>query len=264
MEHGTKKRTASLLLAVCILIFYMGLLAVKRNNLPLPYLYPVFAVAFLTLLILRKRIFIFKRRCRTCGGRLHWSEVLYRDDPPCKTCSDSEKKELQSVPESVADIDWDSWQPDEKAVICYIVDTNKKTVLLMYKKTGLGKGKVNAPGGRIDPGETPLEAVVRECREEVHLTPKNLEKRMELFFQFTNGYALYGEAFFCTEWEGEPAESDEADPFWCDLDKIPWDKMWSDDINWLPNALKGKLQRGRYIFDEDDMLSEKLVVLEEF
>jgi 8-oxo-dGTP diphosphatase len=155
-------------------------------------------------------------------------------------------------------IDWESWQPSEKAVIVYIIDRKQSRVLLIMKKRGLGKGKVNAPGGRLEAGETPLDAAIRECQEEVFLTPIKPEKRAELRFQFTSGYALYGEAFFTELWEGEARSSDEADPFWCDLDKIPWDNMWEDDRRWLPLALAGKKIRGSYVFDGDNLLSEKL------
>ena len=154
-------------------------------------------------------------------------------------------------------IDWASWQPVERAVIVYITDRKQGKVLLIMKKTGLGQGKVSAPGGRLEPGETFLQAAIRECQEEVSLTPLAPEKRMELHFQFTSGYAMYGEAFFTDSWEGEERPSDEADPFWCDLDKIPWDNMWEDDRLWLPQALNGKKLRGFYVFDDDKMLLEK-------
>jgi len=161
-------------------------------------------------------------------------------------------------------INWASWQPTERAVIVYITDTKLGKLLLIDKKTGLGKGKVNAPGGHIEPGETSLEAAVRECQEEVSLTPLRPEKRMELHFQFTSGYALYGEAFFTDSWEGTIQSSNEADPFWCDLDKIPWDNMWEDDRRWLPLAMAGKKYRAFYVFDDDTMLSEKLVEVNNF
>ena len=161
-------------------------------------------------------------------------------------------------------IDWASWQPDERAVVVYITDRKQGKLLLIIKKSGLGEGKVNAPGGRLEPGETPLQAAIRECQEEVSITPLALEKRMELHFQFTSGYALYGEAFFTDSWEGEARASDEADPFWCDLDKIPWDSMWEDDQRWLPQTLDGKKLRGFYVFDDDKLLSEKLQELDSF
>jgi len=161
-------------------------------------------------------------------------------------------------------IDWASWKPQEKAVVVYIADRKNNKLLLINKKTGLGKGKVNAPGGRLEEGETYYEAAIRECQEEVSVTPIKPEKRAELHFQFTSGYALYGEAFFTEAWEGEAKESSEADPFWCDVDDIPWDKMWEDDELWLPMALAGKKLRAYFVFDEDKMLSKIIDEVEDY
>ena len=161
-------------------------------------------------------------------------------------------------------MDWENWKPEEKGVVVYVSDKKNNKLLLMIKKTGLGAGKVNAPGGRLEKGESFYEAVIRECQEEVYVNPIKPEKRAELHFQFVSGYALYGEAFFTDEWEGEIKESDEADPFWCDMDKIPWEKMWEDDLTWLPKALEGKKIRAYYVFDEDKMLSKEIIEVEKF
>ncbi len=153
----------------------------------------------------------------------------------------------------VTKIDWKSWEAKEKAVLCFIQEGSK--ALLIHKKRGLGQGKVNAPGGRIEPGETPLEAAIRETQEEVGLTPFNLIEVGQLHFKFTDGYSLHGTVFWSHEYEGTPIETDEADPFWCEIDKIPYDKMWEDDIYWLPPVIDGKYFKGYFTFDGDKMLS---------
>lgn len=160
------------------------------------------------------------------------------------------------VPDTVDEVDWDTWSFTEQAVICYIKDTDKNQILLINKKTGLGKGKVNAPGGRIEPGEMPIEAVVRECQEEVGLTPSNPVHVGDLFFIFKNGYSLRGFVYTAEAFEGEMIETDEAEPFWCERDRIPFDKMWADDALWLEKALDGTKIRGRFIFEDDKMLSQ--------
>jgi 8-oxo-dGTP diphosphatase len=48
--------------------------------------------------------------------------------------------------------DWSVWQPTERANLCFV--TRGDEVLLIHKKRGLGAGKINGPGGRIEPGET--------------------------------------------------------------------------------------------------------------
>ena len=54
-----------------------------------------------------------------------------------------------------------------KAVLCHIVKDDK--VLLIKKAKGFGAGKWNAPGGKIEPNEKPLEAAKREVLEETGL-----------------------------------------------------------------------------------------------
>jgi len=164
-----------------------------------------------------------------------------------------------SIPDLVADIDWPSWQPTERAVLSFMRDEDR--LLLIRKKKGLGAGKINAPGGRIDPGETALQAVVRETIEEVHMTPYDPEKRGELFFQFKDGYKLHGEIFFSSRFSGAPTETDEADPFWCAIADIPYHDMWEDDRHWLPLALENKPFKAYFIFDDDRMVDKKIDVV---
>ncbi|ACN13317.1 mutT family protein, putative 78-dihydro-8-oxoguanine triphosphatase (8-oxo-dGTPase) [Desulforapulum autotrophicum HRM2] len=154
---------------------------------------------------------------------------------------------------SVKEINWEEWVPGVRAVIVYIHQNNQ--VLLIHKKRGLGAGKVNAPGGHIEAGETPEQAAVRECQEEVGLTPKGLELRGKLYFQFLDGLRMEGFVYTATAFTGDMIETDEADPFWCHVDKMPLNRMWEDDFYWLPQVLRGKQMDGRFIFDNDTMVS---------
>lgn len=163
---------------------------------------------------------------------------------------------LSGVPRDVDEIDWPAWVPSERAVLCFVRD--RDSLLLIHKKTGLGAGKVNAPGGRIDPGETAEEAAVREVREEVHVEASGLRLAGELHFQFLDGYALHGTVFFASEHSGSPRETPEADPFWCPVSEVPWDRMWEDDRHWLPLALEGVPFRAFFVFDGDRMLSRRI------
>lgn len=159
----------------------------------------------------------------------------------------------------VKDIDWSMWKADKHAVITYIFHEGK--VLLINKKRGLGAGKVNAPGGHIEPGETKLDAAVRETEEEVGLTPHNAVEAGKLFFQFTNGLKMEGTVFLAHSFSGQLIETDEADPFWIDIEGIPYNQMWEDDLLWLPHVIKGKSISGRFIFNEDLMLSYELEII---
>jgi 8-oxo-dGTP diphosphatase len=159
-------------------------------------------------------------------------------------------------------MDWVNWTPRERANLCFIVKEGH--VLLIRKRRGFGAGKINAPGGKIEPGESPLQSAIRETQEEIGVTPLDPQKRGELHFQFADGYSLHCEVFLATELSGEPVETDEAIPLWVDAACIPYEEMWEDDRHWLPLLLEGKTFAGYFEFDGENMTSKKLEITSEF
>ena len=66
--------------------------------------------------------------------------------------------------------------PDARvsAVLIALVDTDAGAEVLLTRRSMLlrnHKGEISFPGGRLDPGETPLETALRESHEEVGLDP---------------------------------------------------------------------------------------------
>jgi 8-oxo-dGTP diphosphatase len=165
--------------------------------------------------------------------------------------------EVTATPRSVDEVDWDEWVPEETAVLCFIRDGER--LMLIEKKRGLGAGKVNGPGGKVEVGETPIEAAVREVKEEIHLSAEGLSQRAELSFIFVDGYSLRCHVFLAEGFSGSPRETDEAAPFWCRVDEIPFEKMWADDHLWLPRVLDGDYVIGRFIFDGDVMVDSDII-----
>ncbi|MFO0549301.1 MAG: 8-oxo-dGTP diphosphatase [Polyangiaceae bacterium] len=160
------------------------------------------------------------------------------------------------IPRSLSEIDWASWTPVDRAVLLFVV--RPPEILLIRKKRGLGAGKINAPGGRIDPGETPLQAAVREVREEVGVTPTGITEHGEIRFQFVDGYSIHVWVFRASDYEGELIETDEAKPHWFRVDEIPYHEMWQDDALWLPHVLNSKSLTAWFIFDGEAMLDQRI------
>lgn len=132
-------------------------------------------------------------------------------------------------------------------------------VLLIRKKTGFGKGKINGPGGKLDAGETAMEAAVRETHEELCILVRKPEFRGTLSFDFTDGMRMHVSVFHATEFEGEPIETEEALPLWFEISDIPFNEMWADDELWLGRMLDGDEQfEGKFDFDGQKMLSSHL------
>ncbi len=153
-------------------------------------------------------------------------------------------------------MDWTHWIPSERANLCFIIKEGR--VLLIRKKRGLGAGKINAPGGKLEPGETGLEAAIRETQEEVGVTPLHLEERGFLRFQFTDGYSLSCLVFVAHDFVGSPISTPEADPLWVALDEVPYGEMWADDREWLPTILQGGTFTGSFLFEGERMLEKDL------
>lgn len=157
------------------------------------------------------------------------------------------------------EIDWETWQANMNATLIFVQDKTKNRVLLIRKKRGLGEGKINGPGGKIDKGETPLEGAVRELQEELCITAKDPQKHGELKFQFTDGLAIHCHVFVSYQWEGIPTETDEAIPVWFELEDIPYQEMWEDDKIWLPRVLKHQDKfKANFLFDGEKMLGKTI------
>jgi len=158
----------------------------------------------------------------------------------------------------MAVVDWATWRPQESAVLVFVVDGPQ--ALLIHKKRGLGRGKIVAPGGRVEPQERWEEAALRETQEETGLIPGPLSWMADLKFQFVDGYALEVRGFQATGWTGVLTACDEADPFWHPVSRLPWDLMWADDALWLPPALKNQFVTGRFVFDGEGMREAEIEV----
>lgn len=156
-----------------------------------------------------------------------------------------------------------------KAKICTLLFLRRDDqILLAMKKRGFGANRYNGVGGKVEPGESLDDALIRECQEEIDVTPVTFTKVAEHDFvqqESNEPWRMYVHAYICTEWQRIPTETEEMAPEWFALDAIPYDKMWSDDIYWLPMVLQGKKVKGVYTFDENDiMLTHNITEVEGF
>lgn len=279
------KRLATIYISALILVLNILYVMILQYGLPHWLAFPAILVPVGFAFLFRDKILIFRRKCVSCGRPLDIQTILYMDHSLCDDChsrlhpeehtpepsaeegGSQEGSEIEipadlpsytPIPQrDVSEIDWDLWEPVETAVLCYLFDDQGR-VLLIEKRRGLGHGLVNAPGGRIEADETAAEAAIRETCEETGITPEDPEFVGRLDFQFVDGYALRGYVFFSHAFTGELTDTDEAFPFWCSVDEIPYDRMWEDDLHWLPEALAGNHFTGRFLFDDRKMLSISL------
>ena len=154
----------------------------------------------------------------------------------------------------------EGWQPDLHGTLLFLL--NEDRVLLIRKKRGHGAGKINGPGGKIDPGETPLSAAIRETEEETGVRVRDASLAAEFRFLDLFDQQWYGYVFIARAWQGTPVETAEAVPFWCPVSELPFDQMWEDDRLWLPRVLAGERLCGDFLFDRGRLLAHRLGSLE--
>lgn len=159
-------------------------------------------------------------------------------------------------PRRIADVDWASWRAVDRATLVFVVRDGE--ILLIRKLRGLGRGKINGPGGRLEGGESPLECAVREAREELGIEPRRVAEAGELLFQFVDGYSIHVTVFRAADLVGHPVATEEAVPLWTPVEEIPFDEMWEDDRIWLPRLLEGVAFCGRFVFEDDRLLDWEL------
>lgn len=84
-----------------------------------------------------------------------------------------------------------------------VVLNSKKEVLVALRPKHVDQGDLwEFPGGKVEPGETPLQALVRELAEEVGITVATAEPLLKITHQYPEKQVLL-DVWQVTEYSGE-------------------------------------------------------------
>lgn len=105
-----------------------------------------------------------------------------------------------------------------EAVRCFLVK-DSKVVVIKYKSGNIKEGYYDIPGGKIEKGETPEEAAIREMKEETGIKVKKLKSKGKMIIEYPKRIFNLT-IFFSAECEGEPQEFEENTSEWIDIEEL--------------------------------------------
>ncbi len=133
-----------------------------------------------------------------------------------------------------------------------------RKILLAMKKRGFGVWLYNWFWWKLEKRETVEQAMIREANEEIWINILEQEKIwvLNFIFEWKEDWNQSVNVFFINKFSWNIEESEEMKPYWFELDKIPYDKMWEDDKIWLPEVLNWQKNiEYDFVFDENEKLS---------
>lgn len=131
------------------------------------------------------------------------------------------------------------------------------------KANDVHQGKWNGLGGKLDPGETPEECVVREVWEESGLKIRNpVLKGFLTFPGFANDEDWYAFVFVAREFEGELIESPEGPLEWVPDEQLSSLPLWEGDYIFLPWLEQDGFFSGKFTYKDGRLVDHSVVFYE--
>ncbi|GHJ38030.1 NUDIX domain-containing protein [Streptomyces sp. TS71-3] len=129
--------------------------------------------------------------------------------------------------------------------VMIILERSDGSILLAERSgTGFGDGMLNLPSGKVEPGESVLEAAVREAREETGIRIDEPALRLVHVMQHRNTAddVRVGWFFATSQWLGEPVNAEPhkcAGLAWHRADQLPAHTMPYNALG-IAHYLKGE------------------------
>lgn len=112
--------------------------------------------------------------------------------------------------------------PGKRAgTICFLEDENTGRILLLQRNKEPFRGLWTAPGGKVDPGEDPVQAIIREMREEADLQIRDPWLRGVTIEEGPPAYNWVLFIFRCGRYAGKLGQTEEGRLAWVEKANLP-------------------------------------------
>ena len=141
------------------------------------------------------------------------------------------------------------------ATLCYVQRDGQTLMLFRNRKPNdIHEGKWNGLGGKVEPGESPLDCVVREVREESGLTILDPTFKGFIAFPLFDGRRdWHVHLFTAARFSGELIDSPEGELAWIDNDKLLDLPLWPGDRIFIPLLFQPGVFMGRFDYANGEL-----------
>lgn len=132
------------------------------------------------------------------------------------------------------------------ATVCYLKENDQVLMIKFAKKWG----QVYAPsGGKFETGETPLDCIIREFKEETGLTLVNPKLQGLSYWHDSFEGIIF--VYTATQYEGKLClNSSEGKLEWIKVDDLMSIKQFEQNEKFTPYLFKEELFEGKFLLDD--------------